>query len=353
MRICLFSYLFLPSVGGVQVVSDTLASGWKDLGHEVVVVTNSPAGAEGDGQFPFPVVRLSASAKEARRQWKAILDKSDLVVSNAMSLTYWPLWVWRRKPVVFIHALFLGVDPRDEGISLLERIKRQGRYWLRRAIVRHCAGNVFISGYIRDHVAGPGVVIYNPIYDSFRPLSDVPVTDDFAYFGRMNLEKGPTDLIDALHVCNQNGHRFTAGMYGEGVLLKELRERASALNLDGQVKWYPFLRGEALVRAMNSARVIVVPSKWIEPMGITAAEAMACGKCVIGSDSGGLGEVLRGYCPTYPNHDVEQLAKIMTAVMADTQLRRRYEEAALRRAKDFDRRKIAADYIEYFQKVLA
>jgi glycosyltransferase involved in cell wall biosynthesis len=87
-------------------------------------------------------------------------------------------------------------------------------------------------------------------------------------------------------------------------------------------------------------------------MGIVAVEAMACGKCVIGSSLGGLGEVLTGYCPTYPNHDIEQLATQMIAVMTDADLRRRYEESALKRSKDFQRQKIAQDYIDYFRQVM-
>jgi glycogen(starch) synthase len=198
------------------------------------------------------------------------------------------------------------------------------------------------------------VVIYNPIREYFRPLANSPITSDFAFFGRMNFEKGATDLLDALQLCNTKGHRFTADLYGEGWMLKDFQARAAKLGLEGQVRWHPFRSGEDLVQAMNSARVVVVPSKWIEPMGIVAVEAMACGKCVIGSSAGGLGEVLSGYCPTYPNQNIEELAKQMIALMSDSHLRSGYEAAALRRAGEFQKpKKIAADYLNYFQKVLS
>ena len=327
----LFSYQFLPCVGGVQVVSATLASTWTEMGHQTTVVTRTPLEnhPEFDRQFSFPVVRLSNAMKEVRRQWKPILDQTDLIVCNCVSLKYWPLWVWRRKPIVFIHQLFLGQDPTGEDVSAIESMRRRFRLSSRRALLRRAAGNVFITQYIRQVVGiSGGIAIYNPIDDCFRPLPGAAPTADFAYFGRMSFEKGVTDLLDALQLCNTKGHRFTLDLYGEGWYLEKFQEHAARLQLDNQLRWLPFLRGEELVRAMNSAAVVIVPSKWIEPMGIVAAEAMACGKCVIGSSLGGLGEVLNGYCPTYPNHDTEQLAKHMIAILTDPELHRRNEAAA-------------------------
>lgn len=48
--------------------------------------------------------------------------------------------------------------------------------------------------------------------------------------------------------------------------------------LDDVVTFFPPAVGEALVRAMNSVGVVAVPSRWLEPMGIVAVEAMAWGK---------------------------------------------------------------------------
>jgi len=183
-------------------------------------------------------------------------------------------------------------------------------------------------------------------------LPDVPIAADFGFFGRMVQEKGVSDLLDALHLCRTRGHPFRLDLYGEGRALEDFQRQAKRLELDALVRWRPFVRGEELVRAMNSPHVVVVPSKWREPMGIVAVEAMACGKCVIGSSSGGLGEVLGGYCPRYPNNDVSQLADQMTVVAIDPPLRQQYEQAALRRSKDFELYKIANEYLAYFSHVI-
>ena len=89
LRICLFSYQFLPRVGGLEQVAMTLATAWAADGHAVTLVTATPAdAADYDRQFPFPVVRLPLGAA-GRRAFAAVLPGVDVVVSNGVSLTYW------------------------------------------------------------------------------------------------------------------------------------------------------------------------------------------------------------------------------------------------------------------------
>ena len=237
MRICVFTYEFLPVVGGVQVVSAMLAAAWKAAGHEVVMVTRTPPDPDPDydRRLPYPVLRLSPDKPQAKRRWKPILDQTDLIVCHNVSLTSWPIWFLRRKKIVFVHHLFLGQEPTREQ-PVRERIRWALRLWMRGAIIRRAAGNVFITDYIRQCVGFPdGAVINNPIDEMFLPLSDVQLTSDFAYFGRIKFEKGVTDLLDALHLCNTKGHRFTLDLYGDGHMIKDFQDHAVQLQLDGQV----------------------------------------------------------------------------------------------------------------------
>ena len=357
LRVCLFSYQFLPRVGGLEQVASSLASGWAAAGHAVTLVTTTPAPAGVDAtaydrQFGFPVVRL-ATGTQGRRAWGALLAGADLIVSNGMSMTYWLAWARRRVPVVFIHHQYLGIPPWGRPDPLPTQLRRWGRLAVRRWVLRRAAGNVYISRFIREQVGvRGGVVIYNPIDPAFRPM-DVPRAGDIAFFGRMVEEKGVTHLLEAIALCNGRGHPFTADLYGEGPDLPRFRETAERLGLGaGQVRWHGFARGEPLVAAMNAAAVVVVPSTWYEPMGIVAVEAMACGRCVIGSAGGGLGEVLSGTCPTYPNGDSAALADRLTAVLTDPVGRPDREAAAVARSRDFTLGAVAQQYVDYFRTVL-
>ena len=50
---------------------------------------------------------------------------------------------------------------------------------------------------------------------------------------------------------------------------------------------------QAVLQAMARAAIVVVPSRWPEPFGLTALEAMACGAALVASDRGGLAELVR------------------------------------------------------------
>ena len=66
---------------------------------------------------------------------------------------------------------------------------------------------------------------------------------------------------------------------------------------------------------MNSHEVMVVPSKWNEPIGIVALEAIACGCVVIGSEGGGLATTIGPCGLTYPNCDYRKLAQRIIEVL--------------------------------------
>src|SRR4051794_19666618 len=110
MRICLFSNFFLPGVGGVERASQNLADGWRELGHEVMVVTACPAGAFDDSTLGFPVARPPLG-----RAWRELLPDCDVLVSNGLSFRY--LREWRRAGIPFgwIHCIELGNEESFRG----------------------------------------------------------------------------------------------------------------------------------------------------------------------------------------------------------------------------------------------
>ena len=68
MKILLSSHFFHPSVGGIEQVSYTLAHEFVKAGHELKVVTSTPAGNE-EVEFPFEVTRRPNPMETAARWW--------------------------------------------------------------------------------------------------------------------------------------------------------------------------------------------------------------------------------------------------------------------------------------------
>jgi glycosyltransferase involved in cell wall biosynthesis len=99
----------------------------------------------------------------------------------------------------------------------------------------------------------------------------------------------------------------------------------------------PGYRDHPFVLEANArAAIAVVPSRWPEPFGLTALEALASGTPLITSGRGGLREVA-GDAAVYVNPDDPQaMAEAIVALAGDPGRRAALGEAGRRRAAQFD-----------------
>nr|WP_294508543.1 glycosyltransferase family 4 protein [uncultured Rhodopila sp.] len=94
--------------------------------------------------------------------------------------------------------------------------------------------------------------------------------------------------------------------------------------------------------AMSRAAIVVVPSRWPEPFGLVALEAMASGAALICSPRGGLPEVA-GDTAIYADPDrPAEIAAAIRALANDEPRRAALAEAGRQRARQFDVPAIAA-----------
>jgi len=82
--------------------------------------------------------------------------------------------------------------------------------------------------------------------------------------------------------------------------------------------------------------VVVVPSRWPDPCPLTVLEGMAAGAAVVGSEIGGIPEMLRGAGTLVPPGDPQTLAEVLEALAADDALLERTAAACLAAAKARD-----------------
>jgi glycosyltransferase involved in cell wall biosynthesis len=194
----------------------------------------------------------------------------------------------------------------DGSIAWQDRLKRR--------LLRHAAASISVSRAVAEDLETPSVVVENSYDDTrFRPLQGVARDRELLFVGRLVSDKGCIDLIEALARMRHRPARLT--VVGDGPEAPSLRRESARLGLEDRVRFVGQVTGEALVEAYNRHRVAVVPSRYNEPFGIVALEAMACGCLVVGSEGGGLVDAIGPGGWTFPNGDPEALAGILDAVL--------------------------------------
>ncbi len=105
-------------------------------------------------------------------------------------------------------------------------------------------------------------------------------------------EKKGLDVLLRAFASIANLHRqLKLVLVGDGPLRKELQDLATSLELNGQVSFAGSRDRTDVAGFLHGCEVFVLPSR-SEPFGIAIIEAMACGKPVVATKTGGIPEII-------------------------------------------------------------
>jgi len=109
---------------------------------------------------------------------------------------------------------------------------------------------------------------------------------------------------------------------GDGAAADSLRALADSLDLAKNVTFTGRLPNAELASRYGSARMCVIPSVWMENSPLVAYEAMAAGRPIVGSDRGGITDLVEsGRCGfVVPACDPAALAERILALLEDPKL---------------------------------
>jgi len=127
--------------------------------------------------------------------------------------------------------------------------------------------------------------------------------DSVVYAGRISEEKGISVLLDSAARTSSIPYRII----GEGPLLPALRLKAKREGLEN-VTFEGFQEGRMLEESLERARILVLPSVCYENAPLSILEGKCLGKVVLGSDTGGVKELLSSEF-LFKRGDAEELAK--------------------------------------------
>jgi glycogen(starch) synthase len=336
MKILFSSYLFHPSVGGIESVSKILAEKFASAGNGLQVITESTGGA-------VPGATYGVTRRPSIAQLFALLRWSDLFFQNNISLPSLIPALILRKPTLVVHQTWL-------------QDTRGGTGWrnqLKQLLLRRVT-NVAISKAVADRLNARSVIVGNP-YDEtvFQVVPNLPRDKNLVFLGRLVSDKGVDLLLQALRLL-QNDNLFPdLTVVGSGPEQENLRQLANELGVDRQLTFAGQKSGATIAEILNRHRILVVPSRWEEPFGIVALEGIACGCVVVGSEKGGLKEAIGPCGLTFENGNVRALADQLKRLLNDLNLQAKLRDHASEHLAKFQSDVIAAAYLQLMRRLVA
>ena len=336
MKILFSSYLFDPSVGGIESVSKILAQKFATAGEDVRVITQSLG-------RPIPHANYWLARRPSIAEIFRLLRWCDLFFQNNISLRSLIPALILRKPTVVAHQTWLQ-NVRG-GIGWQNRIKQ--------ALLRFVT-NVAISKAVADRLSSHPFVIGNPYEDRvFRLMPEITRDKTIVFVGRLVSDKGVDLLLQALKLLQRDGFSPDLTIVGSGPEEGNLRKLSAQLGLDRQVTFAGQQSGNSLAQTLNRHRVLAVPSRWAEPFGIVALEGIACGCVVVGSQNGGLKEAIGPCGLTFENGNVAALASQLQRLINEPDTRATLLQRAPEHLTNFRSEVIAAAYLRIMRKMIA
>jgi glycosyltransferase involved in cell wall biosynthesis len=157
--------------------------------------------------------------------------------------------------------------------------------------------------------------------------------DYILFFGRVAQEKGVDTLIRAYARLRTDIRLVIAGGDTDGLIAK-LQDLVSELGVKG-VEFVGHKGRQELDELISGALFTVVPSRWYDNCPMAVLESFAHGKTVIGSDIGGMPEMITDECGMLFKPDVvDDLAEKMTSLLSDKDMRHRMGRNAVRTLQD-------------------
>ncbi|GGO04261.1 N-acetyl-alpha-D-glucosaminyl L-malate synthase BshA [Saccharibacillus kuerlensis] len=185
---------------------------------------------------------------------------------------------------------------------------------------------------LRTEFAAPEEKILMHI-SNFRPVKRVPDVIDI--FDRVNREL-PSKLL----------------LVGEGPDMPKVQSRIRELGLEDRVHFLG--KQDEIAQVISLADILLLPSEK-ESFGLVALEAMACGVPTVGSEAGGIPELVEHGVTgcLAPIGDTEGMAGYAIALLSDPVKKSAMREACLERAYTmFCDQKIMREYENIYYRVL-
>jgi glycosyltransferase involved in cell wall biosynthesis len=244
------------------------------------------------------------------------------------------------------HRCYRGSRAASAVVAGMLALHRRRRTWSEQV-----DGYVALTGFARERLVAGGLppdrvnVVPNFVHPD--PGERIEAGGYALFAGRLAPEKGLDTLLQSWRRLES---RVPLRIAGDGPL-RPVLEAEVARGLADVELLGPLPRGE-LVKVLQGARCLIVPSLWYEGFPMTIVEAFACGVPVIATRLGGLPEIVAEgrtgllFAPADPG----DLARTLESVWTDSEALAEMGRAARR---EYEAHYTAARHAELLEEVYA
>lgn len=197
---------------------------------------------------------------------------------------------WTEPCLYFIDALKNRFRCPSAVVTHVNQIHRYSQY----------INSVDLWGYRRLSCIRDFEKLYPQIHFKFRCYSGIPKVflenipkrdfnsiKRYVYVGMMLPRKHPDKVIEAIRIVHNKDTDYQLALLGDGSMLKSLRDKVLALNLNDKVVLPGRVDREKIISTLDSSDVFIMISE-DEVFGLVYLEAMARGCIVIASKGEGM-----------------------------------------------------------------
>lgn len=333
MKVCLINNLYKPyNRGGAERIVELTAAGLKENGHEVAIISTKPLLEQGNGSREPGVYYLKSfyynldkMPKFFRLFWhlfdilnvksffkiRSILkkEKCDLAIThNLTGIGFLTSLSVKSLKIKHIHVLHDIQLLHPSGLMMFGKEKIIGGFPAKiyqnlcRCLFGSPAAVISPSKWLSDlHVknnffrGSKKIIQPNPVVLSNRRLIKKQKSGDiiFLYIGQIEEHKGILFLASAFRRAVQNNKLNPNSrliIAGSGSASEKL---ASLIKDCGKIEFTGRIAGAEVENLMRLSDVLIVPSLCYENSPTVIYEAFSAGLPVVGSDLGGIAELLQ------------------------------------------------------------
>ena len=351
---------FPPHFGGVGVHIHTLSKKLVEEGHEVFVITYPHKEIRdidgihviGTKGINLPGIRGLMFKNNAKKALEDLIKKEDIDIIHGHYL--FPAGA-AAVEVGNKHNIKTYVTAHGSDMFELYKSKPFMRPTIKK-VLKNADGIFAVSKALRQEIIATGVsgiaektkLSWNSVDitkfslkddDSFKKefgLFDKPIV---LFVGNLIKRKNVGALLEAKKIAKSD---YYLVIVGDGPLSKKLRKKVEDENISDVIFTGSRTDVENII---PNCDFLVLPS-FSESFGLVLIEALACGKPVIGSDVGGISEIINEDVGLLVNpNDISLISNSIDRLVDDEELRAKLSANARNRAKDFSQVTIPYDEV--------